>query len=56
MDNHFTKINVRKLDQQLRLVRVKSLLAIVVGDLHAVARLTCETARLRDAIRFAGHS
>ncbi len=53
MDNQFTKIDIRKLDQQLKVVRMKSLLAIVVGDCRAVARLTCETARLRDAIRLA---
>ena len=53
MQNPFNIINTEKLDQQLRLVRIKSLLAIVLGDCHAVARLTCETARLRDAIRFA---
>ena len=53
MENPFTKIDVRKLDQQLRLVRKKNLLAIALGDCRAVARLTCETARLRDAIRFA---
>jgi hypothetical protein len=54
MENQFTRIDVRKLDQRLRMVRMKSLLAIVVGDSHAVARLTCEAARLRDAIRLAG--
>ena len=53
MENKFTRIDVDKLDQQLRLVRTKSLLAIVLGDCRAVARLTCETARLRDAIRLA---
>ncbi len=53
MHNQFTRIDVRKLDQQLRLVRMKNLLAIVLGDSRAVARLTCETARLKDAIRLA---
>ena len=53
MENKFTRIDVHKLDQQLRLVRAKSLLAIVLGDCRAVARLTCETARLRDAVRLA---
>lgn len=51
MENQLTRIDSRKLHQQLRLVRFKSLLAIALGDCHAVARLTCETARLRDAIR-----
>ena len=53
MENQFTRIDVRKLDQRLRLARMKSVLAIVVGDCQAVARLTCETGRLRDAIRLA---
>jgi hypothetical protein len=54
MDRAVTKIDVRKLDQQLRLVRFKHLLAIVLGDSRSVARLTCEAARLRDAISLAG--
>ena len=53
MENQFTRIDVGKLDRQLRLVRMKSLVAIVLGDCRAVARLTCETARLQDAIRLA---
>jgi hypothetical protein len=53
MDRAVTMIDVRKLDEQLRLVRFKQLLAIVLGDSKAVARLTCEAARLRDAIRLA---
>jgi hypothetical protein len=54
MDHHkFTGIDVPELEQQLRLLRMKSFLAIVVGDCRAVARLTCKTARLRDALRLA---
>jgi hypothetical protein len=53
MVNQFTRIDVGRLDRQLRLVRMKSVVAIVLGDCRAVARLTCETARLRDAIRLA---
>ena len=53
MESQITRIDIHKLDQQLRLVRMKSLLAIVLGDLRAVARLTCEIARLKDAIRLA---
>ena len=53
MENDLTRIDVQKLDQQLRLVRVKGLLAIVLGNSRAVARLTCQSARLRDAIRLA---
>jgi hypothetical protein len=46
-------MDVERLDQQLRLLRIKNLLAIVLGDVTAVARLTCERARLSDAIRLA---
>jgi hypothetical protein len=46
-----SKIDVRKLKHQLVLVRAKSHLAIILGDFRAVARLTCETARLTHAIR-----
>ncbi len=53
MENKLTKIDVQRLDERLRLVRMKSMLAIVLGDCRSVARLTCETARLRDAIRLA---
>ncbi len=53
MENKLTRIDVQRLDQQLRLVRMKNPLAIVLGDSRSVARLTCETARLRDAIRLA---
>jgi hypothetical protein len=53
MENQFTRIDVGKLDRRLRLLRMKSLIAIVLGDCRAVATLTCETARLRDAIRLA---
>ena len=51
---NLTRIDVRKLDRELRLVRVASVLAIALGDCRAVARLTCEDARLRDAISLAG--
>ena len=54
MQNQFTTINVHKLDQKLRLVRMKNVLAIILGDVRAVAKLTCETARLKDAIGLAG--
>jgi hypothetical protein len=53
MDNDLTRIDVQKLDQQLRLVRMKGFLAIVIGNSRAVARLTCQIARLQDAIRLA---
>ena len=54
MEHKLTSINVEKLKTRLQLVQLKSLLAIVVGDCRAVARLTCEAARLRDAIDLAG--
>ena len=54
MDRGLTRINVKKLGQQLRVIRIKSALAIALGDCRAVARLTCEAGRLKDAIGFAG--
>ncbi len=53
MEKNLTNIDVNKLTQKLRTVRAKSLAAIILGDCRAVARLTCETARLRDAIQLA---
>lgn len=53
MDTRLSKINVRKLHRQLRFVRIASLVAIELGDARAVARLTCETARLMNAIALA---
>ena len=54
MDRGLTRINVKKLGQQLRVIRIKSALAIALGDCRAVARLTCEAARLKNAIALAG--
>jgi hypothetical protein len=54
MERGLTRINVKKLDKQLRLIRIKSALAIALGDWRAVARLTCEAARLKNAIGLAG--
>lgn len=53
MKSRITRINVRKLDRQLRLVRITNLLAIVSGDCRAVARLTCEAFRLQQSISLA---
>jgi hypothetical protein len=53
MEKKVTNIDVEKLSQRLQLVRAKSLVAIILGDCHAVAKLTCQAARLRDAIRLA---
>ena len=53
MESNLTKIDIRKLTDQLRVVRTKGMLALVLGDCRAVARLTCERARLKDAISLA---
>jgi hypothetical protein len=53
MNKILTTIDVKKLERHLRLVRIKSRVAIALGDCRAVARLTCETCRLRDAINLA---
>ena len=50
MQHRFTKININKLKQQLRRVRIACVAAIELGDLRAVARLTCEAARLSDCL------
>jgi hypothetical protein len=53
MEQSLTVIDVRKLQQRLGRLRIAFLAAIEMGDARAVARLTCETARLRDSIRLA---
>lgn len=53
MQHRFTKININKLKQQLRRVRIACVAAIELGDLRAVARLTCEAARLSDCLNLA---
>jgi hypothetical protein len=53
MQESVTTIDVRKLQQQLDRVRLACLTAIELGDPRAVARLTCEAARLRDSIALA---
>jgi len=53
METKLSKINVRKLHRQLQMVQIGSSVAIQLGDAHAVARLTCETARLANAIALA---
>jgi hypothetical protein len=50
MKTELMRIDVRKLRQQLRSVRIASLTAIELGDCRAVARLTCEAARLQSCI------
>jgi hypothetical protein len=53
MHSQTTKINVEKLKLQLHRVRIACVAAIELGDCKAVARLTCEAARLRDFLRLA---
>jgi hypothetical protein len=53
MQNRLTKINIDKLKQQLGRTRIACVAAIELGDLHAVARLTCEAARLTDYLNLA---
>ncbi|MFO1499743.1 MAG: hypothetical protein U1G07_15345 [Verrucomicrobiota bacterium] len=53
MHKRLTNINIRKLQQQLDRVRIACWAAIEMGDSRAVARLTCEAARLRDSITLA---
>lgn len=53
MQQSLTTIDIRKLQQQLGRVRIACAAAIEMGDAHAVARLTCEAARLRDSINLA---
>jgi hypothetical protein len=50
MKNIPVTIDVRKLKEQLQRVRIASIASIEVGDCRAVARLTCEAARLQNCI------
>jgi hypothetical protein len=50
MHQTLTRPNVVRLRQKLRRVRVASWTAIEQGDCRAVARLTCEAARLQEAL------
>lgn len=54
MEFKLTEIDVQKLQRELQRARIAALAAIESGDCKAVARTTCETARLRNAINFAG--
>ena len=53
MQQRLTTIDIRKLQQQLGRVRIACMAAIQMGDHRAVARLTCEAARLKDSISLA---
>jgi hypothetical protein len=50
---NLTTINVRKLKGKLGRVLIACRAAMELGDCKAVARLTCEAARLRDWISLA---
>jgi hypothetical protein len=47
------KARIEKLKLQLRRLRIALIAAIELGDCRAVARLTCEVARLRDRVLLA---
>jgi hypothetical protein len=53
MDFRITRIDIGKLRRRLHRVRLGTFAAIELGDCRAVARLTCEAARLRNAISLA---
>jgi len=48
-----TRIDVPKLRWQLQRVKIAALTAMELGDCRTVARLTCEIARLKNAITLA---
>jgi hypothetical protein len=50
MKSRFVTIDIPKLKRQLNRLRLACLAAIEIGDCHAVARLTCEAARLRSQL------
>ena len=50
MQQKLSKSDLMRLKHKLRRVRVASWTAIEQGDCRAVARLTCETARLQETI------
>jgi hypothetical protein len=54
MQSSITSIDINKVKQQLRRVRLACLTAIELGDCRAVAQLTCEAARLRSRLLLAG--
>jgi hypothetical protein len=53
MQKRLTTIDVHKLVRQLGRVRRACAASIELGDCEAVARLTCEAARLRECIALA---
>jgi hypothetical protein len=48
-----SRTELRKLKERLWRARIASLTAIELGDCRAVARLTCEAARLRRCLSLA---
>ncbi len=53
MQPNLTAVNVRKLREQLGRVQIACRAAMELGDCKAVARLTCEAARLCNWISLA---
>ncbi len=53
MESRPTRATITRLKHQLRRARIACIAAIELGDSHAVARLTCEAARLRDCLHLA---
>jgi hypothetical protein len=53
MQESLTRIDIGKLQKQLGRLRIACAVAIESGDCQAVARLTCETARLVACINLA---
>jgi hypothetical protein len=54
MEIKLTESDVRRFRRSLQRTRIATVTAMQMGDCHAVARLTCEAARLQHAIEFAG--
>jgi hypothetical protein len=53
MHSILRRLDLEKQKQKLRRLLLSSLAAIELGDCRAVARLTCEAARLQNAISLA---
>ena len=49
-----TKMDIQKLRRRLAQTRLAALAAIELGDCRAVAKLTCEAARMKNALSLAG--
>ncbi|MHC1764638.1 MAG: hypothetical protein AB9869_10065 [Verrucomicrobiia bacterium] len=54
MQIKLTESDVRRFRRNLQRARIATVAAMQMGDCRAVARLTCEAARLQNAVAFAG--